>query len=156
MQFTVIKLSNGQFLPAAKMDEEEADRLNINQPYQIEVKRQRNAKFHRKYFAMLKVAYDAWEPDEPLPEYEKWGTPAKNFDKFRKDVQIVCGYCTPVYSIKKGEIRMEADSISFAKMDDVAFAELYDKVATYLLGKFLKRYTRDDLDRVVEQMIGFV
>lgn len=156
MQFHVIKLSNGQFLPAAQMDEEEADKLNVNQPYEVTLKKKRNPKFLRKYMAMVKVAFNAWEPDKPLPKYEKYGVPVKDFNRFRKDVQVVCGYYNPVYCIKSGEIRMEPISISFDSMDDVAFAELYDRVATYLLGHFLKNYTRDDLDEVVDKMIGFV
>ena len=80
----------------------------------------RNPRFHRKYFALLKLAFDSWEPS--ASEYK--GMPAqKNFDRFRKDVAIASGYYDIVSNIK-GEARAEAKSISFARMDDVEFASL--------------------------------
>lgn len=156
MRLCVVKIDNDRLIPASKMDQEDFDRLTNGVTYQVELKQPRNLKFTRKFFAMLRVAFDAWEP-EPLPLHlKKYGTPDKDFDRFRKEVLIVCGFRKPIFSIKSQELRFEAESISFGSMDEVRFAEVYDKVATYLLGQFLRNYTRDDLDNVVNELVGFV
>ena len=117
-----------------------------------DVKRPRNYLFHKKFFALLQVGFDAWEPDA----VEFNGLPAqKNFDRFRKDCVISAGYYDTVVNLK-GDVRAEAKSISFGAMDESEFAELYSSVANVLLQRVLRNYTREDLDETVERILGFV
>lgn len=111
----------------------------------------RNIKFHRKFFAMLKVGFDAWEPRR-----KKWrGMPVqKNFNRFRKDVTIAAGFYE-IVATASGGVRHEAKSISFAAMDDTEFETVYSAVADVLLQGVLTRYTRADLDQVVERLMRF-
>ena len=44
---------------------------------------------HKKFFALLNIAFEAWEPAEICSKY---GVPQKNFNQFRKDVTILSGY----------------------------------------------------------------
>lgn len=118
----------------------------------IERHKKRNYKFHKKLFALLDIGFDAFEP--PTQEYK--GLPVqKNFKRFRKDVTIAAGFYEAVADIN-GNVRLEAKSISFAKMEENEFEQLYSKVADVLLQKVLKNYTRPDLDRVVNNILGMV
>ena len=128
------------------------------------VSKMRNPQFHRKWFALVTYAFDHWEPPEPDPTF--WGRlttrlglseppdPEKNFDRFRKDVTISCGYYDLVYDIK-GNIHANAKSISFGKMDEHEFSELYEKTISFLLKHVIRNHTREDLDAVVDHLLGF-
>jgi len=85
----------------------------------------RNYSFHKKYFALIKYAYENWEP-EALQDPDWEGIVAeKSFDRFRKDLIILSGRYNAVYRVD-GSVRIEAQSISFASMTAESFAELYD------------------------------
>ena len=115
-------------------------------------KRVRNAAFHRKYMALLNIGFDNWEPGEIDSKY---GVPQKNFDRFRKDIAILCGYYDIVVRLD-GTTRPEAKSISFAKMDDDTFADLYSKTIDVLLKNvYGKKMDAEKLNQVVEQYMGF-
>ena len=116
-----------------------------------EIKRPRNYRFHKKYFALLNYAFGIWEPE--CLEY-KGKMVGKSFERFREDITILAGYYTLTENIK-GEVRAEADSISFGKMDDDKFAALYSKTIDVLLKHIFKNYTREDVDKVVDNIIGF-
>ena len=116
-----------------------------------EIKRPRNYRFHKKYFALLNYAFGIWEPE--CLEY-KGRQVGKSFDRFREDITILSGFYTLTENIK-GEVRAEADSISFGKMDDDKFASLYSKTIDALLKHVLKNYTREDVDKVIDNIIGF-
>lgn len=146
-----MKASGGGLLP---VDEQSADVISkwpIGQGVRVDVKRMRNIRFHRRFFALLNIGFDAWEPD--LPDHNGMPT-QKNYERFRKDCIIAAGFYEPVVNLK-GEVRAEADSISFAAMDDAEFEKVYSAVANVLLQKVLRNYTRSDLDEVVNQIIGF-
>ncbi|MCK5603540.1 DUF1367 family protein [Candidatus Pacearchaeota archaeon] len=116
-----------------------------------EIKRPRNYRFLKKYFTLMNYAFGVWEPD--CLEYN--GKPVgKSFERFREDITILSGYYTLTENIK-GEVRAEAKSISFGKMDDDEFACLYSKTIGVLLKHVLKNYTREDIDNVIDNIIGF-
>lgn len=120
----------------------------------IEFKFPRNSKFHRKLFALLLVGFDAWEPVRKHKTYK--GRPiAKNFEQFREDITILSGYFEQTFTLR-GEMRLRAQSISFAKMDDAEFGQLYDSVAQVLLERVLTAYKgRNELDEVVDRIMEF-
>lgn len=149
-EIMLTKVSQG-FIPAFESDREAMARIKQGAIVRCAIVQPRNVKFHRKFFALLNLAFDSWEP----PDAEFRGMPVqKNFDRFRKDVVIAAGWYDVVANLK-GEVRAEARSISFAKMDEEEFSRLYNAVANVILQKVLTNYTRDDLDRVVEQILSF-
>lgn len=112
---------------------------------------QRNPKFHRKFFAMLKVAYDNWE----APEIETpIGKMHCTFDQFRNDVTILAGYREESVDTR-GKFRYKAKSISFGKMKEDEFERLYNDVLNVVLLKFLGNWTGEDMERVIEEILGF-
>jgi hypothetical protein len=56
----------------------------------------------------------------------------------------------------RDEVRLTAKSISFANMSQDEFEALYSATVNVVLAKILTQYTRDDLDNVVNQVLGFV
>lgn len=122
---------------------------------QADMKFPRNPKFHRKFFALLQVGFDAWEPSRKRKSYK--GRPVeKNFEQFREDVTILSGHYVQTFDLK-GHMVLRAKSISFANMDDAEFEQVYSAVADVLLRDVLKSYAgRAELDAVVDQMMGFL
>lgn len=122
---------------------------------QIEATIPRNPKFHRKFFALLQVGFDAWDGGRVRKTYK--GRPvAKNFERFRKDVLILAGFYDQTFDLR-GCMVLEAKSISFANMDDDAFEKVYSSVADVLLEKVLTNYAgRSELDAVVNEILGFL
>jgi hypothetical protein len=136
------------------MDEGQADTLKQwpnDALVRCKVTRVRNPRFHRKFFALLTVGFEAFEP---VREYKGYVI-EKNFDAFRDDIIIMAGYYIATYR-PDGVMRLRPKSIAFSKMDEDTFADLYNKVATVLLNQVLTRYNRAELDRViVKRLEGF-
>nr|WP_315249239.1 DUF1367 family protein [uncultured Duganella sp.] len=115
-------------------------------------KRVRNYKFHKKYFALLDFAFEQWEPRDGLT-YQ--GMPvAKNKERFRKDLIILAGFYESTVNLRS-EVRLEAKSISFGLMDEMEFEQLYNATVDVVLRRILTRYTRQDLDNVINQLLAF-
>lgn len=116
---------------------------------EIEIVIPRNPKFHRKFFALLKIGYEAWEP-QILHDGQRI---EKSFDQFREDVTIMAGHYIQTWTLD-GEMRLRAKSISFAAMDDSEFEQVYGSVADVILTKVLTGYRdREELDRVFEHIV---
>lgn len=114
----------------------------------------RNPKFHRKFFALLDIGYEAWEPNRVRKSY-KGRVMEKNREQFREDILILAGFYEQTFDLK-GRMRLRAKSISFSKMDDSEFERVYQSVVTVLLREVLTTYKdRAELDAVVEKVLGF-
>lgn len=114
-------------------------------------KKMRNPAFHRKFFALLNFAFENWEPEV---QTHKGQVIEKNFDRFRSDIAILAGFGFPTYNIR-GEMRMEAKSISFASMDETEFQNLYQATISVIMKHILTNYTAQDINEVVNQLLGF-
>lgn len=126
-------------------------KVKMGQPVSASVKLPRNGKFHRKFFAMLDVAYSNHE--WPLIN-TKFGMVRCSAEMFRKYVIVKAGHyeadMTP-----HGEIRVVPKSIAWAKMDEAEFSQLYSDVLDVILAEFLQNWTDADMSRAVEMMLGF-
>lgn len=140
------------FRPNSLQDAEIIKRWKLGELAIIDLKKPRNPKFHRKFFALLDIAFDQWEL--PIEEYK--GRPViKNRERFRKDLIIKAGFYTLNVNAITGELRMDAESISFASMDDTRFEQVYSKVIDVVLQHILTNYDREELDRVVAEILRF-
>jgi hypothetical protein len=108
---------------------------------------------HKKYFALLKIAYDNWSPGEINSKY---GVPMKNFERFRKDVAILTGHFELVIRVD-GSSRPEAKSISFSKMDQIEFDKLYSKTIDLMIKNIYghENMTAERMNELVDQFIRF-
>lgn len=150
-EIILTKAANGTLVPVDPQAQEFIAKLKLGAGVSATVKKHRNPRFHRKYFALLNLAYESWEPADK----EFRGLPVqKNFDRFRKDVIIAAGFYDVVVNIN-GDVRAEAKSINFSSMDDADFSDLYSKTVDVVLNRFLTNYSRDDLDSVIDQILAF-
>ena len=134
----------GGLIPVSQDDKDYLDKLKLGQVIHADFKKMRNYEFHKKYFALLDFLYDNWETDNE-----------KCFDQFREDVTILAGYYKQQTRLN-GDIRTVAKSISFGSMEAEDFEKLYSKTIDVGLKYILKNYTRDDLDEVLANLMGFV
>lgn len=150
-EILVTKNAGGALSPADQQAAEYLTKLKLGEVVRVKATRMCNPAFHRKYFALLNFAFDAWEPVGK--EYK--GEPvAKNFDQFRNDVTVLAGFYETAITLK-GETRLTAKSISFANMSQEEFEQLYSATINVILSRVLTNYTRDDLDRVVDELLRF-
>lgn len=140
---------NNSLYPANEEAMEFIKKVSAHDTLSADVVRPRNYLYHKKFFAMIQVGFDAWEP----ADLEHKGLPVqKNFERFRKDCIIAAGFYEAVVNLK-GEVRAEAKSISFANMEETEFNKVYIAVVDVLLQKVLRNYTRADIDMVVDQIL---
>jgi len=155
MEIALIKTPSGALVP---MDDEQAEKLKRFKAGSIvrgEYAAMRNGPFFRKWFALAKFAFDMWEDSMEPTEYRGQKVQPV-FDKFRKDLTILAGYWHPVFNID-GTFKVEADSISWAKMNEETFERLYSKTIDAILAKVLPRHglSRETLARHVDRVMEF-
>ena len=153
MNLIFTKIHNGMFIPGDKATEEYTSKLKTGETIHADFKRMRNYKWHKKFFAMLQLAYEYWNPGEIDSKY---GVPEKNFERFRKDAIILAGYYHTEIRLD-GSVRVEPDSISFAKMDNETFSALYNNVLNVLLQRIpvLAEMGKEQIDKITNQLLDF-
>jgi len=127
------KRPDGTLAPNTEDDVWQLGKIKVGQPVRVTLKRVRNYEFHRKYFALMKFAYDHWE--QPHNEVA-----VKDFDRFRKDIIILAGYYEQTLRLD-GTTRVEAKSIAFHNMDEDEFEKLYNASV-----EVIRRYIFNDID----------
>ena len=150
--WTLIKTTTG-YVPADPETEEKSRKVKIGNVIHGKFSQMRRPRYHRKFFAMLNLAFDYWEPGEINSEY---GKPEKNFDRFRRDAIILSGHYHVVVRLD-GTTRIEADSISFANMDQQAFEKVYNGVLNVFMQRIphMSQMGEEEVNRVVDQLIAF-
>lgn len=114
-------------------------RLKIGQSYVADVKVARNVGFHRKYWALLNAAWSL------LPERTSNGF--RSLDGFRSYVIVAAGFYELYFNPRLKEFVEVPKSISFEKMDEVEFSELYDRskdVIWSIIGRYV---SEEDFER---------
>jgi hypothetical protein len=142
MDMRFIVLPGGAVVPEDDATLAAVQKFRNGDVIHADFKKARNPRFHRKYFALLNFAYDHWEAEQE-----------KSFEQFREDLTILAGYYDKRFRLN-GDMVLRPRSIKFGNMDDIEFERLYSKTVDVILKHVLTKYTRDDLDRVVDQLIG--
>lgn len=142
---------------APESDDEAAKlhKLKAGASVRVTVTQEVNAKFRRKWWALAKYAFGLWS--ETMPEQQYRGQEVQpNFERFRKDLTILAGHFHPVWTLK-GEMRVEANSLSWARMTDDAFEALYSATIDAVLAKILtgSMLTEADLRAHVDRVMEF-
>lgn len=152
MQINLTKTLTG-LIPSDEETNTWFQKLKLGQVVAADFRKVRNPAFHRKLFALLNLGYSYWNPGKINSKY---GVPEKNFDRFRKDITILAGYHHSVVRLD-GSVRIEADSISFAKMDSDTFEKLYNNVLTVILNKVtvLNTMTKDEVNTLVDKILTY-
>lgn len=118
-----------------------------------EFTRMRNPKFHRKFFALINLAYDQWEPGDVMI---KGQVVQKNRKNFRRNLIAAAGFYEIVFNID-GTFKYEAQSISFGNMDQEEFEKVYNRVIDEILRRIpqFRDYDRNKMDELVNKVLHF-
>ncbi len=126
--------------PCYDDDYEEKKKLKIGSYYTAEIKEHRNPKFHRKYFALINLAW------EYLPEKTTKGF-RDNKTLFRKYCEVAAGWCEPFYSPQTKTWQEIPKSISFENMDETEFSDLYDRVKDVIFSVIGRYVTKEEFEQ---------
>lgn len=126
---------DGQFKPYYKSDLTTWEKLREGIIYTMRYKQDRNARHHRKLFAIAQLIIDN------VPEGNPWED--KTPYQLIKATEIPLGYVDETITLS-GEIIMMPQSISFEEWPQEIFEEFYNKAVNYWAGHF--NYTIEDLE----------
>jgi hypothetical protein len=115
----LVKKTHGGLKPCYDTDYEIYSKIQINEEFEIDYKKKRNAKFHKKFFALLKLFYENQDV-------------YNNIEDLRLDLIKESGRFEEVINIFTGEVFKKANSISFGSMDEITFSELYEDCKTII------------------------
>jgi len=117
----IVKKTYLGLLPASRgeFDKLELAKFIEGELYEVEIKKKRNIKFHKKFFALINLCFENQE------HY-------KHADDLRKELVIDAGFFRE-YTTVLGEIKKEPLSLSFASMDEIQFEDVYNKVLTEVM-----------------------
>jgi hypothetical protein len=108
----------------------------------VEIKKSRNIRHHRLFWALMTVVHDNMD-HERYPSVEDLAAAIK----------IAAGLRTRI-ELPSGEIGFIPGSIAFHKMDQIAFSAFYDRVCNLIAKHFLPGVDSDALKEEVEIMCG--
>jgi len=131
MLTTAIKTLDG----CVPCDQEEWGKIPIGALFGIEYTKRRNYENHKRFMAFIKTTFDMQEFYEDREIYRKWLT-------------MKAGYFDTV-ATPKGETLFLPQSISFEKMDEVEFKELFSKCINVFLREVGGGCTEEELMRVL-------
>lgn len=140
MKILVINTPRG-LVPMYDDDYEEKKKLKLGQTYWAEFRAARNVDFHEKYFVL--IAY-AWEH---LTEAESATFITK--DGFRKSVEMAAGHYSLQYDLTTQSYVHVPKSISFDKMDNFEFSDLYSRVKDVIFALIGHRLSQKDFEQLV-------
>ena len=149
------KLANGALVP---VNQEEADKLSkipVGEVVRTKLTVFRNYKVLRKYMVLIKFLYDQWTEWGPRLQYR--GEEVRpNIERFRKDVQILCGWYEPEFGVR-GELRLVSKSVSFSAMTEPDFEQLYSTVIDVGLSKVMvnPHLTAEQVREACERLMHF-
>lgn len=106
-------------VPMYDKDYDQKKKLKVGVTYVADVKVSRNVQFHRKYWALLNAAWSL------LPERTSKGF--RSLEGFRAYVTVASGHYDLYYNPRLKEFVETPRSISFDKMDEAEFEDLYER-----------------------------
>lgn len=115
-------------------------KLKVGQVYEADVKLERNYKFHKKYFSLIRIAWEYLLENE-VKEF-------RTKEIFRKWCEIEAGNCD-VVQLQDGSFLRLPKSIAFDQMGEDEFSELYERVKDVIWDKIGDRVTKEKFEQVL-------
>lgn len=121
MKINFMKLAGGTLVPASDDEAVKAEKFKTGEIHEAEIKLYRNPQFHSKMFVFFEFCFQHWKGDREFMD--------DNGQKevFRKNLVVLAGFYKEYYNIK-GEVRIEAESLSYANMTQERFEQVYNAV----------------------------
>ena len=130
------------------------DKMGIGEVALFSIRRIRNPKLHRKFFALIQFAFDNWRPDRTYEYGSPRGAVEKDIETFRRDLIIAAGFHKIVLGMD-GKAYLEARSIAWDQMGEEEFTPLYEAVVRVLAQGFIPGMTPAEAERFVNELEGF-
>lgn len=130
-------------VPCTDDDYDKKKKLKIGETYKVVIKLARNHKFHRKYFALIRCAWEFLS--EAKQDF------FKTQESFRKTVEVTAGHFEMFYLGSEGKWVQIPKSISFESMDNAEFEDLYSRVLDVIIQSFIS-----DRKHFEETLINFM
>jgi hypothetical protein len=130
MKITVKNTEQG-LIPLYPSDLDEKNKLKIGEIYSVEIKKDRNYQFLKKFFALIKLGHDNTKLQ------------GINIDIYRAYVTMKAGY-VETFKTPKGLMALPK-SIAFDKMDDAEFEGLYNSAIQVIIDDI--GATREDIEQ---------
>lgn len=108
----------------------------------IQVSVPRNIRHHRMFFALINLVFDAQREPRLFPTHEA----------LLDALKIAIGHVREVRGIR-GEIYIVPDSISFGRMDNIAFREFFDAAVRVIIEKILPGVDKRDLEQRIYDIL---
>lgn len=128
--------------PVDESGEDALRKLGQGELVEIEIKRRRNVKHHRKFWLLMSLVHNNLD-GERYPTVED----------LVSAVKIAAGHRT-IIELPNGDVGFIPKSIAFHKMDQGDFDGFYDKVCDLICKHFIPGLKAADLKDEVEHMIG--
>lgn len=140
--------AQGRLSPLTEDDRRRVSKLEEGTIIEADVRLHRNPRFHRKFMAMMRYAYDHYVDagsEDAIP---------LSFDEFRKEITKAAGYVSTHY-LPDGSLRLDAKSLSFGEMEEDEFSRLYEDCCKWVLTYILKNWSHGDMERAVAEADDF-
>lgn len=135
----LMKRVMGSLRPIDAQGEAALEGVRTDEIVSVEIKRPRNVRFHRKWFAIVSAVF----PHQSLyPTVRVLNNAIKAATGLAK-----------TYALPDGRIIIDTESISFAKMDEAEFEQWAERAIDFVLAHILPRVNKDDLRDEVEQIL---
>ena len=155
MDMLLRRLPGGQLIAADDDTAQRIQKLKAGAVLRGDFKKMRNPAFFRKWWVLIGFAYDIWT-ERLEPQKYRGLDVLPNKDRFRKDITILAGYFDATYNIK-GEVRVEAKSISFDNMEQDEFEGLYSETINVILKHVIPNagYNERTMRALVDEAMAF-
>jgi hypothetical protein len=107
---------------------------------QLKLTQPRNLSHHRKYWALLQAVF---------PHQTVYPT----LDAFAAAMKVATGLAEPI-ALPNGRVVYAGSSISFARMDQKAFEQFYERAVQIVLTRILPKVDSDALDHEVQTILA--
>ena len=114
-----VRKIDSKLIPLNDSDRDIFNKFKEFEDIEIELKRPRNLRFHKKFFALLNLGFqNTKQPIELFEDYREWAI-------------MRAGHVRKIQTLD-GEF-YRAKSINFAKMDNLEFEEVYKSVLQVII-----------------------
>ena len=147
MKMQFIKKS-GRLVPAFDEGLEVLAKIKNGDIIDVTFSRPRSQKFHKLFYAMLRIVFDNMTWEEDMRMRMKYMRP----DYLLQDIKLGIGH-KYTFIFPSGRIREFSRSISFASMDEDEFSIFFNRAVDYIIAEIIPM-DKTALLHEVYQMVG--
>lgn len=144
MKINFVKHPGGTLTPASEIEAGRMDRFKTGDTYEVSIVLRRNPKLHGKMFAFFNFCFQYWTGDN------NFTNEAAQFDVFRNNLTVLAGFYDKFYTIA-GEVRIEAKSLAYDKMEPEEFEQCYNAQ----INAAMKHIFRPEDTHIYNQLMSF-